>query len=59
MKKIIEMYDVIDSGYAENKSILEDIKAKEKAKGHIVVRTKTDTKGLLMYLVLRNKEAKK
>lgn len=57
MKKIIEMYDVIDSGYAENKSILEDIKAKEKAKGHIVVRTKTDTKGLLMYLVLRSKEA--
>ena len=57
MKKIIEMYDVIDSGYAENKSILEGIKAKEKAKGHIVVRTKTDTKGLLMYLILKDKEA--
>ena len=51
-----EKYDVIDSGYAENKSILEDIKAKEKAKGHMVVRVKTDTKGLLMYWVLKSKE---
>mgnify|MGYP003318925253 CR=1 FL=1 len=56
MNKLIEMYDVIDSGYAENKSILEDIKAKEKTKGHIVIRVKTDTKGLLMYLVLKDKE---
>lgn len=58
MKRLIEMYDVVDSGYAENKSILEDIKAKEKAKGHTVVRTRTDTKGLLMYLVLKRKENK-
>lgn len=57
--RLIEMYDVIDSGYAENKSILEDIRAKEKVKGHTVVRTKTDTKGLLMYLVLKHKEVTK
>lgn len=57
MKRVIDMYDVIDSGYAENKSVLEDIRAKEKAKGHTVVRTRTDTKGLLMYLVLKRKES--
>lgn len=57
MKRVIDMYDVIDSGYAENKSVLEDIRAKEKAKGHTVVRTRTDTKGLLMYIVLKRKES--
>lgn len=57
MKKVIDMYDVIDSGYAKNKSVLEDIRAKEKTKGHTVVRTRTDTKGLIMYLVLKRKES--
>lgn len=57
MKRLIDMYDVIDSGYAESKSVLEDIRAKEKARGHTVVRTRTDTKGLLMYLVLKRKES--
>lgn len=55
MKRVIDMYDVIDSGYAKNKSVLEDIRAKEKTKGHTVVRTGTDTKGLIMYLVLKKK----
>lgn len=57
MKRLIEMYDVVDSGYAESKSVLEDIRAKEKNKGHTVVRTRTDTKGLLMYIVLKRKES--
>lgn len=57
MKRLIDMYDVIDSGYAESKSVLEDIREKEKARGHTVVRTRTDTKGLLMYLVLKRKES--
>lgn len=57
MKRLIDMYDVIDSGYAENKSVLEDIRARERVKGYTVVRTRTDTKGLLMYLVLKRKES--
>lgn len=32
IKSVFEMYDVVDSGYAESKSILEDIRAKEKLK---------------------------
>ena len=57
IKSLFEIYDVVDSGYAESKSILEDIRTKERAKGHTVVKTRTDTKGLLMYLVLKRKEA--
>lgn len=57
IKSLSEMYDVVDSGYAESKSILEDIRTKERAKGHTVVKTRTDTKGLLMYLVLKRKES--
>lgn len=45
--------DWIDSGYAENKEVLNDIKAKWKEKNPKakVKRVRTNTKGLLMYVV--------
>jgi hypothetical protein len=43
---------VVDSGYVSNKSEFTELVKKEEAKGHKVVREKTDTKGLIMYVVM-------
>ena len=45
--------DIIDSGYAESREILNQIKQEWQAKGCKVKRVKTDTKGLLMYVVIK------
>ncbi len=45
--------EIIDSGYAESKEILNQIKQEWKAKGCKVKRIRTDTKGLLMYIVIK------
>lgn len=47
--------ECIDSGYAESKMIYEQIKAKEEAKGHKLLRVKTDTPGLINYIVFAKK----
>lgn len=48
-------FDIIDSGYAETKQIFEAIKKKWEVKDPSakVKRVKSDTKGLIMYWIIK------
>lgn len=45
--------EIIDSGYADNKEDYEYYKIYWKGRGAKVVRERTDTKGLINYIVVR------
>lgn len=53
-------FNIIDSGYAESKHIFDEIKKEWKIKNPLakVKRVKTDTKGLIMFWVIEEKENK-
>lgn len=51
--------ECVDSGYAETKDIYNKIKAEQAVKGNKVLRVKTDTKGLINYVVLAQKDISK
>lgn len=51
--------EVVDSGYAENMEIYKKLKREWADKGCKLVRVKTDTKGLIMYIVLKEVQDEK